>query len=360
MSAPLRHIGLGLGRITHWHDGLGEFSRQLGLALAAQAPALRAEHALALHLHLPRRWHGMFGDQVGYLDTHTTQRWWHWRPQRFALWHTWHQHNRLRAPLGTRLQVQTVHDLNFLHTKGEAKAARYTQRLQRRLHGAAATVAITHHVAGDIARTLQRPQHGITVIHNGATDLSRAAQQAPAGLAAQPPFLLHISRMAPSKNVAALLDLAAAWPEQRLLMAGGDSPYAREVMLAAHSRGLRNIEFRLDVGEAEKAWLYAHCSGFVFPSLAEGFGLPPIEAMHFGKPVFLSRLTSLPEVGGTLAHYLDDFSGPAMRQVIQAGLADHAADPARASAVAAHASGFSWQRCAEQHVALYLRLLAAA
>lgn len=359
MSRPLRHIGLGLGRIEHWHDGLGEFSRQLGLALAGRAPALKEAHGLLLHFHLPARWHGLFGPAVGYLDTHTTQRWLHWRPQRFALWHTWHQHNRLKAPLGSAVRVQTVHDLNFLHTKGEAKAARYAARLQRRLAQADATVAITRHVAGDIARTLGRPAASIEVIHNGATDLSAAVQAAPAGLAAEPPFLLHISRMAPSKNVAALLELAAAWPGQRLVLAGADSPYVHDLKQQVRTRGLGNIEFRLDVSEPEKAWLYAHCSGFLFPSLAEGFGLPPIEAMHFGKPVFLSRLTSLPEVGGTLAHYFERFDGTAMRAVVEQGLARQAAEPGRAAAVVAHARGFSWQRCAEQHIALYLRLIGA-
>jgi len=98
---PLRHIGIGIGRLAHWHDGLGEFSRQLGLALAARAEPLREQQGLALHFHLPRHFHGVFGDQVGYLGTHTLQRWWHPRPQRFALWHTLHQHNRLRPPPGT-------------------------------------------------------------------------------------------------------------------------------------------------------------------------------------------------------------------------------------------------------------------
>ncbi|OYU92604.1 MAG: glycosyl transferase family 1, partial [Burkholderiales bacterium PBB5] len=197
----------------------------------------------------------------------------------------------------------------------------------------------------------------VQVIHNGATDLTAAPQSAIASLADQP-YLLHISRLAPSKNVAALLALAAAWPEQRLVLAGATSPYTAEVRQQIAQRGLHNVVLQLDVSEAQKAWLYARCQGFDFPSLAEGFGLPPIEAMHFGKPTFLSRLTSLPEVGGNCAHYFDSFEGPAMRAVVQAGLAADAV-PGRAEAIAAHARGFSWQRCAAEHIALYQRLLAA-
>lgn len=354
-TGSLRHVGLGLGRIRHWHDGLGEFSRQLGLALASQADALRHQHGIALHFHLPREFHGEFGDNVGYLDTHTLQRWLHWQPLRFALWHTWHQHNRLRAPLGTQRVVETVHDLNFLHTKSEIRIERYRRRLRRRLARSDVAIAITHHVARDIERELAALRAPLRVIHNGTTDLTLAPQRAVPGLG-EAPYLLHISRMAPTKNIVALLDLAAAWPAQRLVLAGASSGYTGAVQRMVAERHLGNVLVRLDIAEDEKAWLYAHCEGFLYPSLAEGFGLPPIEAMHFGKPVFLSRLTSLPEVGGALACYFDAFDAAAMRRVVEAGLAAHQA-PGRAAAVAAHARQFSWRRCAQQHIDLYLDLI---
>ncbi|MBI5260008.1 MAG: glycosyltransferase family 4 protein [Burkholderiales bacterium] len=355
-ASGLRHIGLGLGRIRHWHDGLGEFSRRLALALAERAPALQAQHGIRLHLHLPRRFHGEFGADVGYLDTATWQRWLHLRPMRFALWHTLHQHNRLRPPLFTQHVVETVHDLNFLHTKSGAKLARYRARTRARLLHADATIAITHYVARDISTELAPLPQAPRVIHNGATDLSRTPRTPPA-LAPAAPFLLHVSRMAPTKNIVALLDLAAAWPDRTLVLAGAASPYTQAVRQMVAQRGLGNVQLLLDISEPEKAWLYAHCEAFLFPSLAEGFGLPPIEAMYFGKPVFLSRLTSLPEVGGSVAHYFDAFEGAAMRRVVENGLASHAA-PGTAQAVLAHARQFSWQRCAEQHLALYLELLA--
>ena len=119
---------------------------------------------------------------------------------------------------------------------------------------------------------------------------------------------------------------------------------------------LPNVQFHLGINDAQKAWAYAQCTGFLFPSLTEGFGLPPIEAMHFGKPVFLSRRTCLPEIGGAAADYFDSFEPQAMRHVVEQGLLRHA-QAGRADAVRAHAAQFDWDRAAAGYLAIYRRLL---
>jgi len=80
--------------------------------------------------------------------------------------------------------------------------------------------------------------------------------------------------------------------------------------------GLHNVHFLTDVSEAQKAWLLANCKAFLFPSLLEGFGLPPIEAMYFGKPVVVARRTSLPEVCGSEAGYFDSFEPGVMKSTV--------------------------------------------
>ena len=357
MSDGMRHVGISFGRVEHWYDGLGEFSQRLGHELARRATTLRDEHAVALHFHLPTQWHGRFGPDVGYLATHTLQRFVHWRSTRFALWHILHQHIRLRPPSGTQACIETVHDLNFLHTKRGAKLERYRARYRRRLARRQCVVAITDYVAADIRREMAPRAVPLQVIHNGVTDLSTAAREPVPALADGRPFLLHVSRMAPSKNIVALLGLAGAWPQQRFVFAGADGPYVAEVRRMLDERRLGNVHIELDVSEAHKAWLYASCEGFLFPSLAEGFGLPPVEAMCFGKAVFLSRLTSLPEVGGEAAYYFDSFDAAAMRQTVEAGLARHASER-RAALAVAQAHRFSWSRCADAYIQRYRALLA--
>jgi glycosyltransferase involved in cell wall biosynthesis len=159
--------------------------------------------------------------------------------------------------------------------------------------------------------------------------------------------------MSPTKNPQAIVGLAQAWPEMTFVMCGPSGDDSRRLRDATK---LPNVQFHLGISDAQKAWVYAHCAGFLFPSLAEGFGLPPIEAMHFGKPVFLARRTCLPEIGGDAADYFDDFDPAHMKHMVQKGLARNA-QPGRAQAIQQHAAQFDWDRAASAYLALYRRLL---
>ena len=101
--------------------------------------------------------------------------------------------------------------------------------------------------------------------------------------------------------------------------------------------------------------LYVHCEAFVFPSLAEGFGLPVVEAMHLGKPVFLSQFTSLPEVGGPEAYYFTDFEGASMRETVANGLQDYQVH-AKKQAIQAWSKRFDWSVAAASYVEVYAKL----
>src|SRR5690606_19790537 len=109
------------------------------------------------------------------------------------------------------------------------------------------------------------------------------------------------------------------------------------------------------ISEADKYWYLRHCRAFVFPSIAEGFGIPPIEAMHFGKPVFLSDKTSLPEVGGCLAYYFRHFEPAYMQQVFEEGMA-HYEQQQPAASIITHARQFSWERMAADYLEIYRSL----
>lgn len=352
VSPATRRIGLSFGNTGSLQDGLGEFVLQIGRRIAAAAPAWRERDGIGFDIHLRESHVGLFGDDVGYLVVERWQRYRHVRPVRYELWHTLHQLSKYLPPRDVGPRVVTVHDLNYLHNPRAFSRWRHERRTGALMQRTDHVVAISRHTADDVRRHL-RWTGPLEVIYNGARDLSDAAQEPLSGVDASRPFLFHLSRMSPSKNPQAILQLAAAWPDMRFVLCGPPGDDAKALRVRSHPP---NVVFHLGISDAQKAWAFAHCAGFLFPSLTEGFGLPPIEAMYFGRPVFLARRTCLPEIGGDAASYFDDFDPTTMRRVVEQGLA-RGAQPGRSAQIRAHAQRFDWDRAAADYLALYRRLI---
>jgi glycosyltransferase involved in cell wall biosynthesis len=346
-----REVLVSLGRSAPGDGGIFEFSRQLAQGIAVAAPAWREVHGVAFTFHLRPELQGIFGAEVGYLPLDDLQR---RMPRRLALWHTTHQMNKSVPPEGCMLRLATIHDLNYLYDRPWLSIWRHNRRMRALLGRTDHVVTVSRHSAADVQRHLGW-SGPLEVILNGARSFVSSPREPLPGWGAEDtrPFLFHLSRMSPSKNPAALIGLAKAWPEMTFVLCGPANDDTKRLRATVQ---LPNLQFHLGIGEAQKAWAYAHCTGFLFPSLAEGFGLPPIEAMHFGKPVFLSKRTSLPEIGGDAADYFEDFDPASMRQVVERGLARHR-EGGRADVIRAHAAQFDWDRAAVQYLALYQRLL---
>ena len=345
-------LAVSLGPLTSFEAGLGEFARRLGEGLAAHAPLWRSR-GIELCFHLEQRLHGAFGDSVSYLPYRPRDRFMPWRLPGCVLWHSMFQHNITRPPTGVCHRLLTVHDLNYRYAGFRPGPLR--DRLLTRIAIARSTslATISRYVGADVTRNV-RWRGPIRTIYNGVTDLSGLPRQPVLDLEGCR-FFLHVSRMARSKNVGAIVALARAWPAQTFVLAGpawGHSKHLHDELAGT----MPNLHVLLGVDDSVKAWLFANCEAFLFPSLAEGFGLPPLEAMHFGTPVFLSDRTSLPEVGGTQAGYLSDFSPAAMRQVIEAELPRLQASR---EATRRRAQTFTWDRCVAEYVELYASALPA-
>jgi len=353
----MKKIGLCLGSKRELRDGSGELSFQLGQRLANRAEEMRELHGVELHFHLAKPLMGVFGEAVSYHRCHDLQKLFHLGGEFYDVWHSFHQHNHLLPPLRSGVRIVTVLDLNFFYFKSEAKIRRYAAQTRRLLKRYDQIVAISQYVKDDVIQRLGFPGPA-SVIYVGArslVDLPRVAVPSLEGC----PFFLHISRMAPSKNPEALLRLAKSWPEKVFVMAGRRSKDSLQLETQVREMGLPNVRFLFDVRDEEKAWLYEHCEGYLFPSLTEGFGLPPSEAMHFGKPVFLSDRTCLPEIGGEWAFYWQEFEPIAMRAVVEAGLQRHQQE-GMASGIRAHAARYCWDTCAQEYLELYLSVLKTA
>ena len=123
-------------------------------------------------------------------------------------------------------------------------------------------------------------------------------------------FILYVGTAFPHKNLFTLIKafnkIHEQKPDLKLVLVGKHEKHYDELHLWAQSQpSYKNIIFTGFVSDAELKWLYQHCQAYVFASLSEGFGLPPLEAMAHGAPVISSDASVMPEVYGEAAHYFD-------------------------------------------------------
>lgn len=275
----------------------------------------------------------------------------------YQLLHNTDQYCRLKPQRVNARRILTIHDLNPIHekTRTPAKMRKYIRRMQGYIDAADRIVTISHFVKDDVVKYFPEAAGKISVIYNGADRLIVPTGHQPE-YKPSATFLFTIGMVNAKKNFHVLPALLHN-NDMELIIAGIETDYKERIMAEADRFNCRDrVKILGTISEADKAWYYQNCRALVFPSKAEGFGLPVIEAMHFGKPVFLSTLTSLPEIGGDLAYYFKDFEPEAMQQVLRDGLADYdASQPAQA--LMEHAAKFNWDDTARQYLTLYQECL---
>lgn len=351
--------------------GLGEYEYRLGSELSSMSRELMERDRIRLTFILYPEAVGVFGDApvryVG-LDRATGRKFrsrFKYRQVAHLLPHLDLVHFATQIPplrYGLNCPtLMTMHDINFMHDSSASWAYRLDKGLRTLGHirHADRIVFISDFVRRDVARHFFRTKN-CDVIHNGVVDLTGTPQKAPDRPIPQK-YLLHISRLSPNKNVDLQIRMMNYLPDHTLVLAGGfthDKRVLERLLQLKQQSRHGNILFLGPVSEEEKAWLLAHSEGMLFPSQCEGFGLPVAEQMLFGRPVFCSRLTSLPEVGGDEACYFDSLEPAAMADVVRRGLADFAADAAaRSRSLRQRALSFNWHSAAIRYLDIYKQML---
>jgi glycosyltransferase involved in cell wall biosynthesis len=345
-------ICLSIGRVKRIEEGLGNYFLGLGKALLAESSVADNGLSVEWHVHARRHLHGCLGNAVHYHHASRLHRYVNPSSNVFDLWHTLHQLNTLRPGLRSRKVLTTVHDLNFLYDADQSNTAHQLGKIDQIAKRSAHLVCISEHSRRDYERSalIKRP---MSVIYNGVDDLTRIERQAIDGLEGRA-FFFHLSRMTANKNAGCIVDVARIWPEKYFVFAGADTSDARA--LAASASSLPNVRFLGEVNDHQKAWLYANCEAFLFPSLAEGFGLPPLEAAQFGTPIVAARSTSLPEVCPKETVFLNDFQPASIKYILSSVPLLSMGINEKASLIA-HAKSFSWTRCAKSYMSVYRALL---
>jgi len=357
---PVKKILIDLEKLKNRYVGLGEVSSRFAKALQGHAKSLH-EEGIEIYLLVPASYRGQFGEDFHYINaTFLNKRFPRLLPA-FDLWHAIHQTSNYNPYHSKTKYLLTIHDLNFIHEKKGRKVDKYKNGIQRKIDRASAITTISDFTKKEVLQYLRVPDPSILTIRNGVADPTEARPSRPSGITSDAPYLFHLSAISPKKNTNTLVDLMKVLPEKKLVIAGTwRTKYARQILTRIQQEKITNIITLDQPDESEKAWLYLHCEAFLFPSLFEGFGLPVIEAMYCGKPVFASKHSSLPEIGSDKVCYWDHFDPLYMKEVLLRGLDDHHRQSGRAAELRAYAASFSWEDTILRYIQLYKEILNGA
>lgn len=266
--------------------------------------------------------------------------------------------------------VVTIHEIQQHDRPGEVGRA---ERLYRRwaydgsARRADATIATTDYLKGRLVDHLGLDPDRVAVVPFGI-DLERytetpseSDERVRAQLGVGGRYVLYPANAWPHKNHQRLLEAFAHVSDDELVLVLAGQPYGRLAELEETARRLGIADRVRQVGHVQLDDLPALIRGaeaLVFPSLYEGFGLPPLEAMACGCPVASSLRHSLAEVCGDAVLELDPEDPVQMAGAIDAVVGDGDLREQLVARGLAHAAGFSWRRAAERHAEVYRRVAA--
>ncbi|MBB3701441.1 glycosyltransferase [Flammeovirga yaeyamensis] len=258
--------------------------------------------------------------------------------------------------------IVTIHDLNYVYEEPEEIYSKKLQKLQRHVDNATLITVISNFTKKVVEEYLTIPEGTeIIVVPNGVEPPQKDNVSKPSKVSSDR-FFFTIGTIMPKKNFHVLVEMMKYIGDDYHLYIGGQlskPEYVETINSLITEHGLEDrVKLLGEVTTEEKNYLYHNCSGFLFPSLYEGFGLPIIEAMYCGKPVFSSNLTSLPEVGGDMACYWENFAPQYMANIVNEGLAKHLQnEEANSQKLIDYASQFTWEKNAQAYFELYQKLL---
>ena len=267
-----------------------------------------------------------------------------------------------RAPV-----VVTVHDVTFIRFPDlcTPDTLRYPRMLERAIRRGAVVHTPSEFVADEIREFFAIAADRVVPIHSGIPDVIGGARAAGAAAAGGDRYVLALGTIEPRKNLPTLIEafdrVARRDEDLRLVLAGPPGWDAERVAAAIGRARAGDRIVRLGfVADQLRGDLLAGATVFAYPSLYEGFGFPPLEAMRAGVPVVASTAGSLPEILGDAAHLV----APTDVEALAAAIEDYANPdpnhPARADAIAVgieRAGRYQWEHTAARLVELYRNLV---
>ena len=254
-------------------------------------------------------------------------------------------------------RVVTVHDLiYFLFPQYFQDNDRMRAQTEKSVAAAHGIIAVSEHTKKDLVRILNVPEDRVQVIYEANSLTGAPGAKNPMG----GPYILYVGQRFHWKNFITLLRAYAGSPQlnrnYRLVCFGG-SEWTPEEKTVLESQDLHSRVMRTRGPDELLATFYSHAAALVYPSLYEGFGLPVLEAMHYGCPVVASTGGSIPEIAGDAALFFDPQNVSMLQQRLLECVDNKEQRQELSRKGREREATFSWKKCADQTYGFYTRLL---
>lgn len=267
--------------------------------------------------------------------------------------------------------IVTIHDLAFLklhdiYDPGRRLYKKIMAKLS--ISRAEAIIAVSENTARDITELLSIPRQRIHVIPNGIDSIFQqlhydiCEEYRTRRLGGIEPFILFVGTLEPRKNVLRLLEahrmLQKMGVKRIPLVLAGHRGWKSEQIVNTIREGMAegSVHWLGYVPRDELPILYNLCRIFVYPSLYEGFGFPPLEAMACGAPVITSRNSSLSEVAGDAALLVDPLDVEALASTMARLIEDRALRDQMRHKGLEHARKYNWEETARLTMDVYQKV----
>lgn len=281
-----------------------------------------------------------------------------------------HSPDFIPPAFGARCRIITVHDLNFLYYPEfltPESHRYYSGQIEWAVKEANHISADSEHTRRDLIDKLSVEPEKITTVHlaanpmyeGGLSEQSMVRTLRKYKLSAG--FILFVGTLSPRKNIPTLITVyeqlvVKAGMNPQLVIVGGKGWLYDDIFAAiSNSSKASDIIHFNHVSDTELAHFYSAAGALVLPSYYEGFGLPPLEAMHCGCPVIVSSRSSLPEVVGSAGIKLDPDDVEGWVEALTSVLDDSQLRERMIVAGHDQARRFSWGRTATETMELYER-----
>ncbi len=270
---------------------------------------------------------------------------------------------------GAKRRIITVHDLNFLyypeHLEPDSRRY-YAGQIKWAANSANHIIADSEYTRQDLLNDLNVPREKVTTIYLAANPIysqdhdiemveaALAKYSLPAG------FILFVGTLSPRKNVRTLVEAYNALFQEQgvdlpLVIVGKKGWQSRELFERIHELGIDKHIIHLEgIQDDDLAKLYSAASVLALPSYYEGFGLPPLEAMHCGCPVIVSNRSSLPEIVGDAGLYCEPDDINSWAEALLTVISNSEQRLQMIEAGHKQADKFTWSSTAQKTLELYL------